>query len=75
MSAACRLRGGRLVVASGFVVVEERENCFLRMSAYDLLAAEGMGLSRRRGSREEGGSMPGGIDFLIIGSKFLSIQA
>ena len=59
----------------GDVAVEARENCFFKISAYDWLVAEYMGLSSRRGSWEDGGSIPGGIDFLIIGSKFASIHA
>ena len=74
MIAACRLRGGRLLTVVGVVSFDARENCFFKMLAYDLLVAVYVGLSSRRGSWEAGGSIPGGIDFLIIDSKLSSIQ-
>jgi len=61
-----------------FVVmaVEARENCCFRILAYEWLTAICMGLSSRCRSRDEGGSSTSGrMDFQIIASKFLSIQA
>jgi len=75
MAAACHFRGGRLLVASVAVAFGASENCFFRMSAYDWLVALYTGLSRRRGRREDGGSMSGGMDFLISTSRFSSNHA
>jgi len=71
---ACLLRGGQVCEVVDCGVVEVIENCFLKTSAYVLLVVVYVGLSRWRGRREDGGSIPDGIDFRIIFSRFSSIQ-
>jgi len=45
------------------------------MSTYDWLVAEYTGLSKWRGRREDGGSIPGGMEWRIISSRLTSIHS
>jgi len=74
-SVACHLCGGQLFAVAGVVGIEVRENYFFKISAYVWLVSKYIGLSRWHGRREEGRSMPSGIDFLINCSKFASIHS
>jgi len=64
-----------VIAVACVLLVGSRENCFFRMSAYVWQVAVCTGLSSLCGKREDGRSIPSGINFRMSCSKFTSIQA